>query len=263
MASSTISARWLSVMLEAAENVRISVRKALLNRGSLETPALKQKLDDEAQKAIRQTLTESGIPVRVISEEGDYTLGSKGPFLIVDPLDGTTNMARGIPFACTSLALSDIPRLSGLVIGLVKDLYTGDVYKAERNRGAWRSGKRIAPSRSRHLSNAIVSLDISKGTPVEGVERLITSAGHIRQMGSAALSLCHLASGNIDAHIDVRGKLRVTDVAAGILILEEAGGAIRIDGATGSDIGLSRESTLKLVAASSPWTLEEVLGTLS
>jgi myo-inositol-1(or 4)-monophosphatase len=66
----------------------------------------------------------------------------------------------------------------------------------------------------------------------------------------------------VDAHVDVRGKLRITDVAAGLLILREAGGTYITEGATADGLELARETTLKLVAASSRWTLEEILKTL-
>lgn len=262
MVQPIVSARWTPVLLEAAENVRTNVRKALLSRASLDADGLKKLLDSEAQQAIRETLSDAGFPVRVVSEEGDYEIGEQGPVLVVDPVDGTTNLARGIPFACTSMALSETPRMSGVTLGLIKDLYSGDVYRAERNRGAWRTGKRIAPSKSKLVKEALVSLDISKGAPVDRVKQLIASAGHLRQTGSSALALCHLASGIVDAHVDVRGKLRITDVAAGLLILREAGGAYVTEGATEDDLELTRETTLKLVAASSQWTLEEILKTL-
>ena len=90
----------------------------------------------------------------------------------------------------------------------------------------------------------------------------MTEAGHLRQIGSSALSLCHLASGIIDAHVDVRGKLRITDVAAGLLILREAGGAYFIENVEEKDLELSKETTLKLIAASSHWTLEEIMKNL-
>lgn len=262
MAQPIISARWTPVLLEAAENVRTKVRKALLSRASLDVDGLKKLLDSEAQQAIRETLSDADFPVRVVSEEGDYEIGEQGPILVVDPVDGTTNLARGIPFACTSMALSATPRMSGVTLGLIKDLYTGDVYRAERNRGAWRAGKRITPAKSKPVKEALVSLDISKGAPVDRVKQLIASAGHLRQTGSSALALCHLAAGIVDAHVDIRGKLRITDVAAGLLILREAGGAYITEGDAADDLELTRETTLKLVAASSRWTLEEILKTL-
>jgi myo-inositol-1(or 4)-monophosphatase len=260
MAQPIVSTRWTPVLLEAAENVRTRVRKTLLSKDSLDVSSLKDLLDSEAQLAIKETLSEAGIPVRVVSEEGDYEIGEQGPILVVDPVDGTTNMARGIPFACTSMALSETSHQSGVVIGLVKDFYSGDVYRAERGRGAWRSGKRIAPSISKLVNEALVSIDISKGAPVDRVKQLIPSAGHLRQMGSSALALCYLASGTVDAHVDVRGRLRITDVAAGLLIIREAGGAYVTEAE--DDLELSRETTLRLVAASSQWTLEEIMKTL-
>jgi myo-inositol-1(or 4)-monophosphatase len=262
MAQPIVSARWTPVLLEAAENVRTRVRKALLSKPSLDINGLKKLLDSEAQQAISETLHDASFPVRVVSEEGDYEIGEQGPVLVVDPVDGTTNLARGIPFTCTSMALSETSRMSGVTIGLIKDLHSGDVYRAEKNRGAWRTGKRIAPSQSKLVKEALVSLDISKGTPIDRVKQLIASAGHLRQTGSSALALCHLASGLVDAHVDLRGKLRITDVAAGLLLLREAGGAYATEGAVADDLALAKETTLKLVAASSQWTLEEILKTL-
>jgi myo-inositol-1(or 4)-monophosphatase len=262
MAQPIVSAQWTPVLLEAAENVRNKVRKALLSRASFDVDGLKQLLDSEGQQAIRETLIDAGLSVRVVSEEGDYEIGEQGPVLVLDPVDGTTNLARGIPLACTSMALSTTPRMSGMTLGLIKDLYSGDVFRAEKNKGAWRAGKRISPSKSKQVKEALVSLDISKGTPVDSVRQLIASAGHLRQTGCSALALCHLASGIVDAHIDVRGKLRVTDVAAGLLILREAGGAYITEGIAADHLELTRETTLRLIAASSQWTLEEILKTL-
>ena len=263
MASSSARAGWTPVLLDAAENVRNRVRKALLKRPALDIPELKGLLDYEAQKAISETLNESGKAAQVISEEGDYTIGVGGPYVIVDPVDGTTNLARGIPLAVTSLAVSETPHLSGAIVGVVMDLYTGEVFRAERNRGAWRGGRRINPAKPTTVKNALVSIDISKGAPIEPVRELIREARHLRQLGCAALSLCHVASGLIDAHVDLRGSLRSTDVAAGLLILKEAGGVYTVDGSVGGNLELRKETTLLLVAASSPGTLEEVLGLMT
>ncbi len=143
------------------------------------------------------------------------------------------------------------------------NLYTGEVHRAERNKGAWQGAKRITSSKSKPVSEAMVSIDISKGAPLDEVEGLIREAGHLRQVGSAALSLCYVASGVMDAHVDVRDMVRATDVAAGLLILKEAGGAYAIDGIKDGDLELKRDRTLRLVAASTTWTLEEILKTIA
>lgn len=248
----------MPILFEAAEKVRSQIRKTLLNRPTLEHTELKKLLDAEAQQIILETLRESGRSVHVISEEGDCTFGEGGAYIIVDPVDGTTNLAKGIPFAVTSLMVSETPRFSDAVAGFVMDLYSGEVFRAERNRGAWRGGKRINSAKPRPVREALISIDISKGAPITPVEKLIQEAGHIRQLGCAALSLCYVASGLMDAHVDLRGTIRATDVAAGLLILKEAGGIYSINGVTMGDLELSRKSNLDLVATSNSRTLEEI-----
>jgi myo-inositol-1(or 4)-monophosphatase len=249
--------------MDAAENVRTRIRKILLSKPILEVSELKWKIDNEAQEAIKEILIQTDQPVHVISEEGDYHIGERGPYLIVDPIDGTTNTARGIPFACTSIAVSKTPLISGIFAGIVENIYTGETFRAERNRGAWRGGQKIATSKSRELNKAIISIDVSKGASPDPVKQLIMKAGHIRQLGSAALTLCYLASGQIDAHVDLRGLIRVTDVAAALLIVKEAGGIYHINGERWGEIPIARDSTLNLIAASSTWTLEKVINQIN
>lgn len=259
MSSVKIDVGWSQILIEAAGNVRSNVRNVLLNRGTMDASELKGLLDAEAQKAIQETLKESGNACHVVSEEGDYNIGEGGPHIIVDPVDGTTNLSRGIPIAVTSMAVSQSQTLSGLLTGVIMDLNTGEVFRAERNRGAWRGGKRVSPSSPKLLRDALISVDISKGTPIEPVSPIIEGARHLRQLGSSALSLCYVASGIVDAHVDLRGTLRATDVAAGLLILKEAGGIYSINGQLSGELELSRESNLTLIAASTPGTLEEIL----
>ena len=242
-----------------AEKVRSNVRQALLKRQSYEVLDLKRLLDSEAQGAVVDTLERLGASVHLISEEGDVTIGGGGAYVIADPVDGTTNLSRDVPLAVTSLAVAETPRLSDAVAGLVMDLYTGDVYRAERNRGAWRGGKHIHPAGPRPLGDALLSMDISKGAPLNPVKEVIARARHLRQLGCSALSLCLVAAGVMDAHIDLRGTLRATDVAAGLLILREAGGIFSIDGAVGNDLELSRSTKLNLIAASGRGLLEDIM----
>ena len=259
MASSSRGSAWMPILLEAAENVRSRVRRTLLKRPTLDVEELKRLLDSEAQEAIEETLRNHGASAELISEEGESTIGGGGMHFIVDPVDGTTNLAMGVPLAVTSLAVSETPFLSGAMAGLVMDLYTGAVYRAERNRGAWRGGKRIHTGRPKPFGEALISLDISKGAPLKPVEELISNSRHLRQLGCSAISLCFVASGVLDAHIDLRGMLRATDVAAGLLILKEAGGVFNINGDVGGDLELSQRNRLKLVAASGPGMLEDIL----
>ncbi len=259
MTSSDEAKGWTPILLEAAEKVRSRVRQILLSRLGLDVTGLKKLLDSSAQEAISETLRGAGSPARIVSEEGDYSIGEGGPYIVVDPVDGTTNAARGIPIAVTSLAASETRCLTGVFTGVVMDLHTGEAFMAERGRGAWRDGKRVKPAGAIAVMEALVSIDVSKGASIEPVTDLIREARHLRQLGSSALSLCLVASGVIDAHVDIRGSLRATDVAAGLFILKEAGGMYSIDGEIDGDLELARETTLRLVAASCPETLEALL----
>ena len=96
MAKRSPATQWAQILIDAAESVRTTVRNTLLNKTRTEVQELKRLLDSEAQKAIHASLKETGYPVNVISEEGDYTLGQGGPYLVVDPVDGTTNLAKSI-----------------------------------------------------------------------------------------------------------------------------------------------------------------------
>jgi myo-inositol-1(or 4)-monophosphatase len=247
-------------LFEAANNVRNRVRNVLLSRFNHELSELKRLLDAEAQKTIHNVLDSSEISAFIISEEGDYDIHGGGTYIIVDPVDGTTNLARGIPSAVTSMAVSSEPSFHKSLASLVMDLNNGEVHRAERNKGSFKGGKRTSPSREESVGKALISIDISKGAPLASVERLIKKTRHLRQFGCAALSLCHVASGIVDAYVDMRGSLRATDVAAGLLILEEAGGVYWANGEIGHDLEFSRESKLDLIAASNSSLLNEILG---
>lgn len=260
MTSSSHGSAWTPILLEAAKNVRSHVQVVLSRRPKLAVAELKRLLDSKAQEAILETLEHRNVSAQLISEEGDATLGDGGVYIVADPVDGTTNLARGLPYAVTSLAVSETPWLSGTIAGLVVDLNSGEVYRGESGVGAWRGGTPIYPAGPKRMTDALISFDISKGAPLKAVERLIAGARHLRQLGSAAISLCLVASGALDAHVDLRGMLRATDVAAGLLILKESGGVFSVDGVVGGDLELTRQSKLDLVAASGPEMFEGVLG---
>lgn len=225
----------------------------------MEVGELKRALDLSAHNAIREALTHIGASVNVVSEEGEYTLGGGEAHLIVDPIDGTTNLARGVGYATTSIAISETPYLSGASAAMVMELNSRTAYWAEKGKGAWLGGSRIKPSRPVKVKEALISIDISKGFYTRSLERLIREAGHLRQLGCASISLCHVASGGMDAHVDCRGALRATDAAAGLFILKEAGGVYIIDGEMDADLMLSRGSRLRLLAASSQELLDEIM----
>jgi len=179
---------------------------------------------------VRQILTVGDM--RVLSEERGE-LGSRNARLVavLDPVDGSSNYERGIPFYCTSVAIASGSTLGAVECGIVRNLVNGDVYFAKKGRGATKNGAKISTSRTRRLSEAVVTVDMCRASEKEIVRLAPLVAAVKRQvhMGANALELCFLAEGRVDAFVDVRGRMRITDFAAAYLIAKEAG-AIVTDG---------------------------------
>ncbi len=146
---------------------------------------------------------------------------------IVDPLDGTTNYAHGYPCFCTSVALE----LEGeVVLGAVYDLMLDELFTAQQGKGAFLNGERISVSMTTRLTEALIStgfpydLRESPENNLNHFNNFTMEAQAIRRDGSAALDLCYVAMGRFDGFWEL--KLQPWDVAAGKLIVEEAGGAV-------------------------------------
>ena len=151
--------------------------------------------------------------------------------VVIDPIDGSSNYARGLPFYCTSIAVLEGPSLEDARHGLVRNLISEETYYAEKGNGAERDGTPIKTSRAKTLSDSCVGIDMSKA-PRATVERLVPLIAAVRKpahFGANALEQAFLADGKIDAFVDIRDRMRVVDFAAGYLIAKEAG-AVFSDG---------------------------------
>jgi myo-inositol-1(or 4)-monophosphatase len=154
----------------------------------------------------------------------------------VDPLDGTTNFAHGFPQFCVSLGLEQRPRDSApeqdgtLVAAVIYDPMRDELFTAERGRGAWLNGKPMHVSRIPELAEALVATGFPSrkrhDTPNIHFYQEFTLRSHgVRRAGSAALDLAYVAAGRLDAFWEF--NLNPWDTAAGILLVEEAGGRSR------------------------------------
>jgi len=249
---------WRKALHDLSDSIQSSVHTVLPQRGTMPVNRFKDLLDHQAQTAIIEYLTKYNIPVKLVSEEGDLVFSDGSHVLVADPVDGTTNLSRGLRSAATSLSVSETGSQSGVVAGIVADLYTGETYYAERGGGATLDGEPIRVALPERYSSALISMDISKGPRLERTRHLIEESLHLRSGGCSSMSLCHVASGKLDAHIDVRGILRVTDVSAGLLILREAGGVYAVDGELFKDYPLTRNTRMELAAAASQELLDEI-----
>ena len=190
-----------------------------------------RKIDIIAENTVMNYMKRHGKNPTIIGEECGIVEGDSGDgYLIMDALDGTTNATRGIPFFCCSLAYAPDPKLSAIEDSAVIDLPSGDLYYASKNQGAFLNGDKI------HVNeyDKINFEDLVGGINISGVSTdmftkllpYITCMNHIRHYGANALELCYLARGFLDLFIDLRKKIRPTDMAASYLIVKESGGII-------------------------------------
>jgi myo-inositol-1(or 4)-monophosphatase len=220
---------------------------------------ISRKIDLDAEKSVRDTLNRHNFNPTIIGEECGVIQGKDG-FLIMDAMDGTMNASRGIPFCCCSLAYSIDFRLSSVVDAAVIDLSVGDLYYASKEKGAYWNGDRIYAGRSKtrnnnsiseqHIQDIIIGMNIS-GISEDTFNRLssvISKSLHIRHFGANALELCYFARGLMDAYIDLRGKIRVTDMAAAYLIVKEAGAKIYSDNGSELESELGVNKTMSFMA---------------
>ncbi len=214
-----------------------------------------RQIDLAAEEAIAYTLLDHELSFTLISEESGLKKYGKDPhecFVTADPLDGTTNVTRGIPFYATSIAISTRPMLSTVHAALVADLFHDVTYTAESGKGAYRNNRKITPSKNTSLEEAVIGIDLN-AYKVEKLAsqltNLIQKTKHIRHFGANALELCYVADGTTDGFIDIRGKLRTTDMAAAWLILEEAGAQITSPQGETLNVKLSPKQKVEFVAS--------------
>ncbi len=258
---------WEELLLAATEDVRTKVapiartgkrRKTVGGGASGDMTILADKV---AEDALLGALLEID-GVRVLSEEAGRAGAKNGDTLaIVDPLDGSSNFERGIPFYCTSVAVAEGGSIGSISAGVVRDLVTGDVYHAVKGKGARKNGGPIRTSRASRLAEAVVGVDLSSSTPalVSGLAPLVTGAKRHVHLGANALELCYLADGTIDAFVDVRGRIRITDFAAAYLIAKEAGATITGPGGAALDPEFDLEHRFSFVGSANASLHGEIL----
>jgi len=193
----------------------------ILRMGADGTPT--ERIDEVAENAALRVLEKSNMSMRLVSEElGEKVIGKKPELTVVlDPIDGTFNAVNNIPFFCVPIAVGSA-NLSDIKYGFVKNLVNNDIYTAEKGKGAFLNKRRIHVSSLSELSK----LSVISYSHLPAININNHKMRRVRVFGSAALELCYVAQGIFDAFIDTRGMLRVTDMAAGKLIVEEAGGKV-------------------------------------
>lgn len=229
--------RYLSVAVEAAKEAgeiikgAISGQKAVSNKGKVD---LVTETDKECEELIFKRLSEAFPSHQLIGEETAALNGTISPITddptwIVDPLDGTTNFVHGVPYVSVSIGLT-VRRIP--VVGVIYDPISGELFTAVKGGGAFLNGRRIKASDEQDLGKALIATEIGINREKEFVEARMKGMGDLlykvqslRIGGSTALVLCGVALGRLDGFyfLEFGGPW---DVAAGAVIVEEAGGEV-------------------------------------
>ncbi len=197
----------------------------VMQMGADGTPT--KRIDGRAEEAVIGVLERSGVDFAILSEEmGRKEIGKKPRyFLHLDPLDGTFNAIAGIPFYSVSIYISG----ATCSFGYVFDLAHAVKFYGERGRGAWTEFGAAKSSLAVSTTPTLYNFSVSAYTLRPNTGRIVglgDAVRRIRTLGSTSLELCLVAAGRLDGFVDLRGGLRLVDVAAGSLIVEEAGGIV-------------------------------------
>jgi myo-inositol-1(or 4)-monophosphatase len=194
-------------------------------------------IDRAAEDAIFTEIDGLGVPLTAVSEErGEVEIaGGSDVRIVVDPVDGSLNAKRGLPFACVSIAIASGPRMDDVEVGWVAELdprlsagdepRRGRDWWALKGGGAFRDGEPLPPLRPGPLE--VLGLETARPELVAAAASAISSveARRIRALGSVAMTLCLVAAGQLDAMLSLR-PIRSVDAAAAQLLVTEAGGAV-------------------------------------
>jgi myo-inositol-1(or 4)-monophosphatase len=199
-----------------------------LETATKSTPTdLVSELDLAAERLIRRRLAEARPDDAILGEEGGDAPGTSGLRWIVDPLDGTVNFLFGIPQFGVSVACEDE---RGTLVGVIYDPIRHELWAAERDGAATLDGAELRAPQRADLATAMVATGFGYDAGVREVQartaaRVLPRVRDIRRLGSAALDLAWTAAGRYDAYYE-RG-INLWDIAAGVLICERAGLAVR------------------------------------
>jgi myo-inositol-1(or 4)-monophosphatase len=222
-------------------------------------------VDQAAEDAVVERLAALGDDFVLVSEElGTRVFGAGGARrIVVDPIDGSVNAKRGIPFFSFSLAVAEGEAMDDVVFGYVYDFGSGEEWTARRGGGAYLQGERLGEVAPKDRIEILSFEGTTARAIAERLDSLLPLVGRVRVMGSLALSLCHLAAGRVDGVCSLK-PARSVDIAAAQLLVRECGLAIELfeDPPFGS-APLDLVTRSRVAAAGSPELVETLSAALA
>lgn len=224
---------WLELCRAAAADVERALRELPTREerepgvgqgeGGDETTAI-DAAAEQAVVARLEALHRRGVDFVLVSEElGERRYGNEPTLrIVVDPIDGSINAKRGIPFFSLSIAVATGPTIGDVVYGFVRDFGSGEEWTAEPGRGAFLDGRPLAGSGPKDAIELLSFEATMTHFVAEKAAAFLDLAPRLRIMGSLALSLCHFAAGRVDAVVSLK-PIRSVDIAAGQLLVREQG----------------------------------------
>ena len=258
---------WLDICRRAVEDVERVLaemppaereRAVGIGEGGDETSAI----DEAAERVVVARLDAAGGDFTLVSEELGIRPARDGGTIhvVVDPIDGSINAKRGIPFFSLSIAVADGPTMGDVHFGYVYDFGAKEEWFADREGGAQLNDVELSAPPREHIE--LLSMEATRTDLVaQHVQAFVPVARRIRVMGSLALSLCHLAAGRVDAVCSLK-EARSVDIAAGQLLVGETGGWVDLLDGSLSEAPLDLEGRSRVVAARTREHYEQVAAAL-
>ena len=227
---------------------------------------ISRNIDITAEQTVLDYLKEIDFECIVLGEEcGRVELSDKPKgFVIMDAIDGSANAVRGVPFFCSSLAFATENKLSSITDGVITDLTNGDMYWATKDKGSFLNDKQIKVQQKEPIYK-IVGINTSGGSNelMQRMYPIFQNHNHTRHFGANALEMALFARGLMDVFIDFRDKIRIQDIAAGCIIVKEAGGLLLDANLNPLDADLSYETRVSFIAAANQKILDEIMSQIN
>ena len=222
---------------------------------------ISMQIDIIAENTIISELNRSNLNIMLLSEEvGEMIIGDgevverTNEKLIIDPIDGSNNSIRDIPFFCVSIAYAKGVKINDIEKAVILDLNTKDIYWAEKGKGAFLNDDKLTIPKN-NLSNKLifeVDFDLSKASEqFMKYDSVLKHLYKIRVLGSVALSFCLFSKGSFDGYINLNEHMRLVDIAAAYLIVKESGGKIFSISGKKLNLSLSMEPFLPIIVCRS------------